>query len=86
MDNTFCSKCGSLIFPNQKKCGVCGQNASRPAENGLELFADAETIQKKVIDKENPLAPYLPYEPREMQLDIIADIRKAIDDGRHIVV
>jgi len=58
----------------------------RSSENGLAKFANAGQPPKKMVEKENPEAPYLPYEPREMQLDIIADIRRAIDEERHIVM
>jgi DNA excision repair protein ERCC-2 len=86
MANMFCSKCGSLILPHQKRCGTCRQKADHFAGNGLDLFSGAAEPQKKFIEKENPDAPYLPYEPRELQMDIIADIRRAIDEGRHIVI
>ena len=46
----------------------------------------SEQPPKKIVDTENPDAPYLPYEPRKMQMEIIADIRRAIDEGRHIVI
>ncbi|MDR0309894.1 MAG: ATP-dependent DNA helicase, partial [Candidatus Methanoplasma sp.] len=86
MDGAFCSNCGSIILPNQRKCGSCGRNADRPSGNGLDQFVNSEQHTKKIVEKENPEAPYLPYEPREMQLDIIADIRRAVDEGRHIII
>ncbi|MDR1404785.1 MAG: ATP-dependent DNA helicase [Candidatus Methanoplasma sp.] len=49
-------------------------------------FMAAEQPLKKMIKEEIPEAPFMPYEPREMQLEIIADIKKAIDEGRHIVI
>ncbi|MDR3074879.1 MAG: ATP-dependent DNA helicase, partial [Candidatus Methanoplasma sp.] len=49
-------------------------------------FMTAEPPQKKMVKGEIPEAPYMPYEPREMQLEIIAEIRRAIDEGRHIVI
>ncbi|MCL1811817.1 MAG: ATP-dependent DNA helicase [Methanomassiliicoccaceae archaeon] len=86
MDNAFCQNCGSMVFPHQRKCGSCGKDIERPSEGGLIKFMIEEQPQKRTIEKENPDAPYLPYEPREMQMDIIADIRRAIDEGRHIVI
>ena len=86
MENMFCPKCGSLIKPNQKKCGTCRQNVDRSAGSGLDGFSKNEQPPKKFVQEENPGAPYLPYEPRELQMDIIADIRRAIDEGRHIVI
>lgn len=87
MDNVFCPNCGSMILPYQKKCGSCGMNAERPVNGGLmNFFRNNETTVKKMVESENPDAPYLPYEPREMQIDIITDIRNALDEGRHIVI
>ncbi|MCL2509638.1 MAG: DEAD/DEAH box helicase family protein, partial [Methanomassiliicoccaceae archaeon] len=86
MDGIFCSNCGSMIFPNQKKCGTCGRNAERPSEGGLDNFTAPLQPKKKFVEKENPAAPYLPYEPRELQIEIISDIRKALDEGKHIVM
>ena len=86
MENIFCSGCGSMVFPHQKKCTTCGKAADRSGGKGLARFADAAQPAKRMVAVENPAAPYLPYEPREMQLDIIADIRRAIDEGRHIVM
>ncbi|MCL2296101.1 MAG: ATP-dependent DNA helicase [Methanomassiliicoccaceae archaeon] len=87
MDGSFCSNCGSMVFPNQKKCGSCGRNIDRPSEQGLDQFtAGSVQPKKKFVEKENPEAPFLPYEPREMQMEIIADIRRALDEGRHIVM
>ena len=86
MENLFCPKCGSLILPNQKKCGTCRQNVDRSSGTGLDAFRDIDNSPKRIVEKENPGAPYLPYEPRELQMDIISDIRRAIDEGRHIVI
>ncbi|MDR1691036.1 MAG: ATP-dependent DNA helicase, partial [Candidatus Methanoplasma sp.] len=60
----------------------------RPSEMGLMQFMSKknEEPNKKMVDEAIPEAPYLPYEPRAMQLDIIADIRNAVDQGRHIVI
>ncbi|AGI47783.1 Rad3-related DNA helicase [Thermoplasmatales archaeon BRNA1] len=46
----------------------------------------APTRAPKVVKNENKDAPYLPYEPRELQIDIISDIRSALDQSRHIVI
>ena len=39
-----------------------------------------------VVTEVNSEAPYLPYKPRETQIQIITDIRNALDKGRHIVI
>ena len=86
MDGAFCSNCGSMILPNQKRCGSCGRNIDKPSDYGLDQFTGSLQPKKKFVEKENPAAPYLPYEPRDMQMEIIADIRRALDEGRHIVM
>lgn len=40
----------------------------------------------KLVEPGEARAPFLPYEPRPEQLRIIADIRDALDRGRHIVI
>jgi DNA excision repair protein ERCC-2 len=40
----------------------------------------------EIVYQANKEAPYMPYAPREGQLDIIADIRSALDEHRHIVI
>ncbi len=45
-----------------------------------------EAVVPKTVKDENPEAPYLPYEPREMQVDIIRDIVNALEQKRHIVL
>ena len=86
MDSLFCSNCGSMVFPNQRKCGSCGQNVDRPLDGGIDAYTRPAQPKKKLVETENPAAPYLPYEPRVTQIEIISDIRKALDDGKHIVM
>lgn len=87
MEGNFCPNCGSMILPLKKKCGNCGQFVDRTSGGGLGRFLKgSEPPPKKMIVTENPDAPYLPYEPRELQIDIITDIRNALDSGRHIVI
>ena len=86
MDSLFCSNCGSMVFPNQRKCGSCGRNVDMQSGGGIDMFTSPVPPKKKLVEKENPEAPYLPYEPRETQIEIITDIRKALDEERHIVM
>ena len=86
MEPSFCSNCGSIVLPSQKKCVSCGRNIEKPSGWGLDQFTGSVRTPKKIVEKENSEAPYLPYEPREMQPEIIADIRRALDEGRHIVM
>ncbi|MCQ2085458.1 MAG: DEAD/DEAH box helicase family protein, partial [archaeon] len=83
MRTGFCPSCGSMIFPSMDRCSACG----RPMDGSV---TDWKPIQKSagpaIIEEENRDAPYLPYKPRETQIDIIADIRSALNRGKHIVI
>lgn len=81
MRTLFCQHCGNLIWPGQQRCGECGwalDGSSGPTVD----FQPAPTV----VAQASREAPFLPYAPRAMQLDIIADIRSALDQGRHIVI
>ncbi len=51
-----------------------------------ELPSKRQVKAPKMVTEELKEAPFLPYEPRGCQLDIIHDIRTYLDEGRHIVV
>ena len=55
-------------------------------ERELEKAQEYVSEPPKTVDAEDMKAPYLPYEPRANQLQIINDIRSAMDAGRHIVI
>lgn len=81
----FCPVCSSLVFPGHVACGSCGYRF----DGGIADTAvnPARTsVRPAVVRKENPDAPFLPYEPREMQVDIIRDIVRALEQKRHIVL
>ncbi len=78
----FCPNCGSMIFPGSNSCKNCGTGAGRSAAPAKKITVTAP----KIVNEVNSSAPYLPYEPRAMQVDIITDIKNALDKGRHIVI
>ena len=79
----FCPRCGSLFLPNMDSCLSCGwkQGDSEDAVPVTKVFKEPD-----VIDNENPDLPFFPYEPRDMQVEIITDLKDALDNGRHIVI
>ena len=84
----FCRRCKSLMPPNSKRCISCGATLSA---NDISNQTSLDGIGPKkkaieIITEENKDAPYLPYAPRGCQLDIISDIRNALDEKRHIII
>ncbi|MBO7352288.1 MAG: DEAD/DEAH box helicase family protein, partial [Candidatus Methanomethylophilaceae archaeon] len=84
----FCPRCKSLVRPGLDRCQFCGTYITEDNQtNQMGLFESLTKVpEPKVIAKENADAPYLPYEPRPSQLQIIRDIRDALDSGKHIVI
>ena len=74
--------------PGSTKCRTCG------AVLGIDSISKQSSLdglgpkRKKAeyVSEENKEAPYLPYKPRGCQLDIISDIRVALNEGRHIII
>jgi len=86
MGSKFCKYCESILMPNQKRCGACGK-VIEDTGNIFSRFERKATVPEQEIEiVENKDAPYMPYSPRELQMDIIMDIKKALDGGRHIVI
>ena len=80
----FCPRCGSLLPPRSHVCSSCGWK-----EGDSEEYPDAPAVkqeQKVVLKEENPELPFFPYEPRDMQADIVKDLTDALDQGKHIVI
>ena len=89
MQGLFCPGCKSLLAPGSNRCMRCGMSADGlVASNQSSLFGIPERRESEptVVQSENLEAPYMPYEPRGCQLDIIHDIRSFLDDGRHVVI
>jgi DNA excision repair protein ERCC-2 len=91
MRTRFCTNCQSLMLPGSTCCTVCGRALSEETESkqtGLSGFLRRRERPEPAapVYQANSEAPYMPYKPREGQLDIILDIRRALDDNRHIVM
>lgn len=73
--------------PGTVKCRNCGQYVADSESSQKCLTEIAVKKEKpKVTITENAKAPYLPYEPRAFQLDIINDIVTALSESRHMVI
>ena len=79
----FCPRCGSLLPPRSNSCSSCGWK-----EGDSEDYPDVPVVkqEQKILREENPELPFFPYEPRDMQTDIVKDLTDALDQGRHIVI
>ncbi len=83
----FCPRCGSLIMPGKDTCSRCNYKAGEETEIFIEEAEETpRLIQPKVIKTENPELPCFPYIPRPIQVQIVKDITKALDEGKHIVL
>ena len=84
----FCMRCKSLMPPGSKRCISCGADIN-PEWISNQSSLDGIGPKKKTVEyvaEENKEAPYLPYAPRGCQMDIISDIRNALNEGRHIII
>ena len=90
MQGLFCPGCKSLMVPGSDRCPTCG----RPAEGLVvsnqsclsEVPARRAAPEPRTVESEVAGAPFMPYEPRGCQMDIITDIRTYLDEGRHVVI
>lgn len=81
-------RCKSLMPPGSKRCISCGADIN-PEWISNQSSLDGIGPKKKTVEyvaEENKEAPYLPYAPRGCQMDIINDIRNALNEGRHIII
>lgn len=88
MQGMFCMRCKSLLPPGSKRCISCGADIN-PEWISNQSSLDGLGPKKKAVEyvtEENKEAPYLPYPPRGCQMDIISDIRNALNEGRHIII
>lgn len=89
MQGLFCNKCKSLMPPGTQRCRVCGSTMDGCSVSTQSCLGDnlpKRKAEPTVVSEPNKDAPYLPYPPRGCQLDIISDIRIALDEGRHIII
>ena len=84
----FCPRCGSLFMPDMDRCFTCGWRKGDSEESEPDFkAADFKSVKEKcTIDEEDPELPFFPYKPRDMQAEIVRDLRSALDEGKHIVI
>ncbi len=82
----FCNRCMSLLPPGSERCSCCGAVVDVAESKQKSLTDILVKRTPKLMEEVNQDAPYLPYEPRPMQLTIISDIRLALNAGKHIVM
>ncbi|MBE6528584.1 MAG: ATP-dependent DNA helicase [Thermoplasmata archaeon] len=88
MMGMFCKNCKSLLPPGCKVCISCGSQINPEwvsNQSSLDGIGPKKTAVQ-LVREENKDAPYLPYVPRGCQMDIISDIRNALNEGRHIII
>ena len=89
MQGLFCPGCKSLLAPGSNRCMRCGMTADglvTSNQSSLSSIQERRAPEPRLVQSENRDAPYMPYEPRGCQLDIICDIRSFLDEGRHVVI
>ena len=79
---SFCPRCGALLLPSMDSCFTCGW---RPGDSE-ETMPVVSIPEPDTVADEDPELPFFPYRPRDMQADIIHDLKESLDFGRHIVI
>lgn len=72
----FCEVCGSMLDIKSGLCPNCGVDETKEEEYIAPTILPADKIKLELF----------PYEPREIQKRIIADIYDAVSSGKHIVI
>ncbi|WII09386.1 DEAD/DEAH box helicase family protein [Methanomassiliicoccales archaeon LGM-DZ1] len=86
MRTFFCPQCGAMVLPGVGTCPSCGTVLGADGPQMQEPVPEHRQGPATVSDASEMKAPFLPYEPREFQLQIISDIVDALDRHRHIVI
>ena len=68
------------------RCGMTADGLVTSNQSSLSSIQERRAPEPRLVQSENRDAPYMPYEPRGCQLDIICDIRSFLDEGRHVVI
>lgn len=68
------------------RCGRPAEGLVVSSQSSLSEVAPRPENWPRPVESELKDAPYMPYEPRGCQLEIISDIRTFLDDGRHVVI
>lgn len=89
MMGNFCPRCHSMVHPLAERCPACGlprDKLEESAQATLDFADGGRPARREPEIRENADAPFMPYEPRGCQMDIIQDMVRALDDGRHFVM
>ncbi len=88
MNGMFCRRCKSLMPPGSNRCRSCGATLGPESISNQSSLDGIGPRKPKVelVQESSSDAPYLPYKPRGCQMDIISDIRNALNEGRHIII
>lgn len=88
MMGMFCPRCRTLVSPADTRCRSCGAPLDGLVESSQSVLdgvaVKARRAEPEVREVEG--APFMPYEPRGCQMDIIHDMVTALDNGRHFVM
>lgn len=76
------------MTPGAERCRICGRPIEEGSESNQSSLMGFQQARKapEVVYQAHSEAPYMPYAPRPGQMDIISDIRRALDEKRHIVL
>ena len=88
MMGNFCPRCHSMVHPMAERCPACGLAREKLEESNQATldFSDRRPARREPEIHENASAPFMPYEPRGCQMDIISDMVEALDSERHFVM
>ncbi len=74
-------------MPGKDTCMRCRRKVDDDGPDDIEEIVDVTPkIEPTVIDQEDPDLPCFPYVPRPIQVQIVKDITRALDEGKHIVL
>ena len=88
MMGMFCPRCHALVSPTDARCRSCGAPLDSLVESNQSVLDGVSERPRRAEPEVTEVqgAPYMPYEPRGCQMDIITDMVKALDSGRHFVM
>ena len=88
MMGMFCPICHALVSPTDARCRSCGAPLDSLVESNQSVLDGVSERPRRAEPEVTEVqgAPYMPYGPRGCQMDIITDMVKALDSGRHFVM
>ena len=88
MMGMFCPRCRTLVSPADTRCRSCGAPLDGLVESNQSVLDGVAPKTRRTEPEVRSVedAPFMPYEPRGCQMDIIHDMVTALDNGRHFVM